>query len=381
MITFHGRRSARVRDAVTAGVTAALVLLAAGCGIGGSAHPARSSAAATTGGCQPAESAQCQPTHAAPPTAPSTNPCTPTYAEHCGRGPAPAAITLGEAQHVLASYVRVNNAANKGRNRSLNNSIETGAIHAQSQAAYTTYQWWTKHEKSTFKPFTYAQPHFYIPRASGLDSRSHPWFAVLAKEAEDKQGTDLMVFVEDGSSWKMSAAAWLDVGQTPTRVALDSDGYASAVDPGAAGLVLKPSALPTAVNDNYLTGGIKSGAVFGASPDVTQQRAAYKNAKTFLRPYAAGEFKRADDPFGEVYALRTVDGGALVLASSSHSEYDHVIRPGGEIDLNEFAKQRAWVSSSVQRLTTTWTCLDAASIPPRGTVDLLGSDCEITAAR
>jgi hypothetical protein len=70
-----------------------------------------------------------------------------------------------------------------------------------------------------------------------------------------------------------------------------------------------------------------------------------------------------------------------VLASSAHAQYDHVIYPGGYITLNSHAYERAWVNTSkVQAVTTDYTCVDAAAIPAKGKVDLLGSDCEITGA-
>ncbi|MFJ2270910.1 hypothetical protein ACIOHO_32065 [Streptomyces sp. NPDC087849] len=145
------------------------------------------------------------------------------------------------------------------------------------QGENATYRWWTTHQRSYLAPFSYAQPHFYLPRAPGPGS--HPWFTVLAHAPKNTKANTFMVFVKEGTTWKMSAATGFDIGQPPPQVALDADGYATALDPGTTGLALKPSTLPAAVNDNYLTCGTKNGAVFGKSTDVTQQRTAYKNGR------------------------------------------------------------------------------------------------------
>lgn len=343
----------------TAGLVATLALTAAGCGGGSGQHHTAPSPSRNITGCQPAMSARCGPV----------------------RAPAPAPITPEGARAVLTNYIKINNAANQALSRQLNNQIETGAVHAQSQAEFTTFPWWTKDEKTSIAPFSYVQPRIYLPRASA--SAKHPWFAVLAHYSTAKNLTSFMIFIKEGTAWKLSAETGFDAGQVPPPIAVDADGYATSIGPDdAAGLAMKPSTLPLAVNDNYLTGGTGDGTIFAKSPDTTQQRKSYKDAKTFLRPYAASEFTTANDPYGAVYALKTVGGGALVIASSAHNQYDHVIYPGGSINLGPHSRERAWVhTSSVQMLTTTFTCLDAAAVTPKGgKADLLGSDCEITGA-
>jgi hypothetical protein len=293
--------------------------------------------------------------------------------------PAPAPITPQGARAIIANYVKINNNANEARSRTLNDRIETGAVHAQSQAEFTTYSRWTTQEKTYLKPFSYLQPRFFIPRASA--SAERPWFAVVARYSNAKNTTSFMVFVKEGSIWKLSAQTGFDAGQTVPPIAVDADGYATSVDQDSTGLAMRPSALPLAVNDNYISGGTGDASVFAKSPDNTYQRKAHNDAKTFLRPYAASEFTAANDPYRDVYALKTTDGGALVIASSVHNQYEHVIVPTGYITLGPHARELAWVhSTSVQALTTTYTCLDAASIPPSGKVNLLGSDCETTGA-
>lgn len=119
--------------------------------------------------------------------------------------------------------------------------------------------------------------------------------------------------------------------------------------------------------------------MFAKSPESTAQRKSHTDANTFLCPYAATEFSVANAPYGDVYALKTTSGNALVITSSMHSQFEHVICLGGYITVGPHAEERAWVhSTSAQVLTTTYTCLDAAAVPLRGKVDLFGSDCETT---
>jgi hypothetical protein len=357
-------RSARfpVGRTALASLTAVATLLALGaCSPDAKSHRTPPHPTTTDVKCQRGGSAGCAP---ASPPAPA---------------PAPAPLSLHTAQGVLSNYIRVNNAANKKRSLALNNTIETDTIRAQSRAEYRTYSRWTKDERDDLRPFSYLQPHFYIPRSSGSDQK--PWFAVLAHYSTNKSTTSFMVFVRSGSTWKLSAETPISPGQTVPPIAVDAAGYAKSVDPDSTALAIRPSALHLAVTDNYTSGGTHEGAVFAASPDNSSQRKAHSDSKTFLRPYAASEFSAGEDPFADTYALATTDGGALVIASSVHNQSEHVIVPNGVITLGPHSRELAWVHSTrVPVLTTTYSCLDAAAIPRSGKLRLLGSDCEITGA-
>ncbi|MEV6013626.1 hypothetical protein AB0M29_43645 [Streptomyces sp. NPDC051976] len=92
---------------------------------------------------------------------------------------------------------------------------------------------------------------------------------------------------------------------------------------------------------------------------------------------------RFNDPYHDdsVWALRTTDGGVLAISSSAHGKSDIVDYPRATLTIDSHAPERAWVTGrNVYSLTTQWTCLDAAAIPPSGKARLLGSDCEITGA-
>lgn len=354
----HSR--ARLRPAL-AGVAAAVALAAAaGC------SPGHASTAAPSGGqCQPAASARC--TDSTAPGAPA--------------GP----VTVQQAASILARYIEINNEANRQRSARLNDEIETGALQAQSRAQYRQYPYLSSKARTEFSAFTYVRPHFYIPRTPAGASGQDPWFLTVATGVDQKTRTTwiaYLVFVEvDPGTWRMAAATEPLKASTPT-IALDSRGYATAVDPdNASGLALRPSLLPIAVVDNYVTGGQHDGQVFAPTAQTAEARSAYQHRSDNLRPYGIGTYTRINDPFHTIWALRTTDGGALVIASSTHGKTELITRPGASITLNVHAPERAWVNSTtVYSLTTQWTCLDAARIPAHGKVQLLGSDCEITGA-
>ncbi|SFF90756.1 hypothetical protein SAMN05216251_1367 [Actinacidiphila alni] len=346
------------RRAMAAALTAILVLVVLGaCDTThtNSPHPPSPSAAE----CQPARSARCSPTRAPAP---------------------PPVISQKAAAAVLQTYTRVNNAANRTRSARLNDRAETGAIRAQTQAEYRTYPYWTTQQKQSLNAFTYLDPTYFIPRRSATDQR--PWFAVLARFSTSRWRS-FMIFTETGKAWKLAAETPISPDLTIPTVAMDADGYVRAVDSDTTALAMRPDALPIAVNDDYASGGLADGAIFVPNAVTDGQRQAFRDAQTFLRPAATSHLDPANDPFADVFAIGTTDGGALVIASSAHSQIDSVNEPTGVITLGPHAKERAWLRTShVQHLTTTYTCLDTAAVPPngKGKPVLLGSDCAPTHA-
>lgn len=348
----HSRMRMRLRPALAAGI-AATALITAGC---------------TTGH------------HASPP--PTRSPAT-----TASRTTAPAIIapvTVQQATRILTRYIKINNEANRKASPKLNDQIETGPLRAQSQAEYQQYPFLDAQDRKSFGAFTYVTPHFYIPLR--FPAGQTPWFAALAQGVDKTTKTTwqtYMIFVEvHPDTWRMAAATDPWKAPTPT-IALDPHGYATAVDPDTAGLALRPSLLSLAVVDNYTTGGRVDGQIFAPTAQTTYARNAYKQRSNGLRPYATGSYLRLNDPYHDdsVWALRTTDGGVLAISSSAHGKTSTVDSPAARINIGPHAPERAWVKSSgVSSLTTQWTCLDVATIPPSGKARLLGSDCEITGA-
>jgi hypothetical protein len=293
-------------------------------------------------------------------------------------------ISPAQAAKILAAYAPANNLANQQRSDAINDRIETGVLSAQSQAEYEMYPYWDDSQRPSIDTsFTYTEPRFYIPRAAPPGQR--PFFLAVARGQEThttrpSSWTEYLLFVQTPQGWRLTAAVTADKGQSMPAVALDAQGFATAVAPGAPGLAIRPSALASAVVDNYITGGRADGAVLAATPTVVSQRGLRAATAKRLAP-ATVWFTAMPNPYPhDVFALRTADGGALVLAGETHGEHDLAARPG-HLALGTHSGERAWTTRrNMNALNDTFTCNDLAAVPVRGQVRLLGTRCELTFA-
>lgn len=364
MTTTASRPQVRPRALAAVAASSAAVLLLAGCN--SSHHTGRTAATASgsPSACRTAAASDCTPSTAKP-------------------APAPVLLTRQAAAKILARYITLNNEANRKRSPAVNGLIETATVREQSRAEFEMYPYWTPADRKQMAPFTYNTPRFYIPRT--VPTAQRPWFAVLAHGSWSTKQWAYMVFTQvSAGQWRLAAESALDTGQSVPKITVDAQGYATALDPSAPGLAMTPASLPTAVNDLYLTGGKKAGRALATTPDSTAQRKAFAAEKTFLRPYARSQFVALTNPYPAAYALRTTDGGALVIASSAHGEHQYVVIEGGYITLGAHSGERAWDKQQhITDVTVTFSCLDVAAIPPAGrdrAVRELGSDCETVGA-
>jgi hypothetical protein len=348
--------------AVTVMAFAALATLAA-CSSGGGTGPAP---AGTAGRCTADSTATCQP--------PSVPPA-PTVT---------APITPAQAQAVVTRYVKINNAANAvaysnpARAKSLNAQIETDALRAQSLAQFTKLKIATAKDRADYaKPFYYSHSTFYIP--SNRLPGQRPFFVAITHDPEDFKQARLLVFVQSANTTWLNAAAVDQQGPVPA-IALDKLGYATAVDPDAAGLAMKPSLLAAAVNDNYAGAGKGDGAALSPTKIATDQRGAQKTWEKTLLPYARANALPANDPYRDVWAIRTKTGGALVVSSRLFDRNEFAVMPAAYLTIPAHDDARAWVGARSTNLSMTYTCLDAAVVPKQGKTSQFGEDCEIVKA-
>jgi hypothetical protein len=293
-------------------------------------------------------------------------------------------ISPAQAAKILAAYAPANDRANRQRSDAINTTIETGVLSAQSQAEYQMYPHWPASLRPSIDTsFTYTDPRFYIPRAAPLGQR--PFFLAVARGQETHVAhpaswTEYLLFVQTPQGWRLTAAVSADKGQTVPAMAQDAQGFAIALAPDTPGLALRPSALSSAVLDNYITGGRTDGAIFAATLTATEQRGQRAAAARRLAP-ATVWFTAALNPYPhDIFALRTADGGALVLASEAHEEHD-LAAPPGYLTLSAHTGERAWITrTNVNALNDTFTCNNLAAVPVRGQAQLLGTRCELTFA-
>ncbi|MFI5804386.1 hypothetical protein [Streptomyces sp. NPDC051561] len=229
-------------------------------------------------------------------------------------------------------------------------------------------------------PVNPSAAQLYIPRIASqaaFATNSTPrWFA-----AATTAGTDVWftVFAERPAQQRWEAVTTVLLNnQPPPKIALDGNGFATAMD--ANGLPTKPDALKAAVIDNYVTGGQQNAKkVLTPTPASQRQVKIHATAGKGYGDKARTTFAgvTSSDP---TYALRTADGGTLVLFSHTHTQTDAVTRPGfGLIPTKRDQPSLGTTPRPV--LQYTFLCANAATVAHGGgPAQLLDTSCARTDA-
>ncbi|MFK0113894.1 hypothetical protein [Streptomyces sp. NPDC091217] len=288
------------------------------------------------------------------------------------------ALTKKEALAQIAHYSKINNEANKHRNRALLDTVEDGPLYAMSVADYKENEGLSKADREPYKPWSYdlAATDVYIPRFRAGQQR---WFAAVTRSGKKKQNVRVMVLAQQATTkrWEMVAAVDLDDPKKLPNISLDADGYATALDATSSKDVAAPvTTLRTAVGNNFATGGDLSGRkVF------TSSKALKVHDKTVHKFGSHGitTFSSAVPEFTSSYALKAADGQALVVFAHTHTQRDTVFS-GYEIVPEK--NDRAWLgTTNSPYFTYEFTCADVATVPATpGKSTLLGYTCRRTDA-
>jgi hypothetical protein len=318
----HEKRRARLRLAPPTGTRSGRVRLA--CGIGSAL-----TAALVLAGCASASTDT---------TATSAN---------VGSGPT---LTRATALQAFNAYVATSNQAAGTNDGKLALSVVTGAQQSlvaatlKSHAASSTSGETSAYSSTlTVKPalgrYTYSAPTFYLPEPSGYprfflaDVIRAPAVKGVRKDATTSvggaqvpvDGPALMVFEQSTSSgpWQLASVAQLAAGTTLPRLATDDNGYIPQV----------PLTSPDLLAQPYATGPLQAAVVDDGPASAAAKAVAAGPLTTGLYQAARDRYQEAADraltglqvPAGDVYqwsmegtpypafALRTADGGALVL--------------------------------------------------------------------
>jgi len=223
--------------------------------------------------------------------------------------PSPAgqgALTLTQASQVLANYTTANNTANAQRSDSVLGTIETGSSYAVDAGLYRLQQ---AENAATYPAFGPQREQYYIPRETGYPR----WFVVQVANANFASpgkvtGTEYLLFTQaaPGAPWKNAIEPYLVPGATAPPVALGSDGLATAIAPDTMSLAVAPARLP----------GLTAGSLDGAGPLPDPGNLADRLDQGFWRaklPAASVFGRHAPASGGQVFGLRTADGGALLF--------------------------------------------------------------------
>ncbi|MEU1329497.1 hypothetical protein [Streptomyces sp. NPDC005865] len=294
----------------------------------------------------------------------------------------PPALTKQQALAAIDRYAAVNNKANADRDRALLDTIEGGPLYAMSVSEYKETEGLTKSERKPYKPWAYDTPNskLYIPRIAPGQPR---WFAAALSGTKGKAPNRLAVFAEEPQHkrWEMVSVADL-YGKDLPKVALDADGYASAVAAnGNKDVAAGADLLRSGVLDNFATGGQNSGKkVFAASKASKQQIKVHDETGKQYGSQGTSKFAGGTNRYREAYALKTSDGGALVFFSHTHTQTDAVARSG--LQINPGKDDRAWLHDIPRRsIQYTFVCNDAATVPAKAAPStLLAYTCARTDA-
>ncbi|MGW7337651.1 hypothetical protein [Streptomyces sp. NPDC054808] len=251
-----------------------------------------------------------------------------------------------------------------------------------SVSDYTETEGLPAADRTPYKPWSYdsADAKLYIPRLVAGQDR---WFAAALSDQKGKAPSRLAVFAErpQHKRWEMVCVVDLDSPDLPD-IALDHDGYATAVAAdGNKHLAADANLLRTAVLDNFATGGTHTGTkVF--TPTTASKRQIEVHDKTGTRYGDQGTtvFAGTDNRYQDAYALKTTDGGALILFSHMHTQTDAVAHFGLQIDPGK--EDRAWLHDVPRTsITYTFVCNDAATVPAKAAPSrLIGYTCARTDA-
>jgi hypothetical protein len=232
----------------------------------------------------------------------------------CGSlGSAQPALTKSQAEQVLANYQSINNRANGDLDANLLATVETGAQLEMDRAGYRL----RKAKKDKYTPFTYARPAYYIPRQGGFPK----WFAVDATSGDTRHA---LLFVQDhqGGPWLLAADPFPSAPLS--GVAIDKDGYATAVNPADAEAAVEPRKVATAHAATLSSGA--SGMAPG--PYTSESRDALTKVESELRKRGVTLTSDFAPDQQRSFALRTTGGGALVWYVVRQSERYDMVDPG-----------------------------------------------------
>jgi hypothetical protein len=238
-----------------------------------------------------------------------------------GCAPAPAAdavthvshsVSLVTAQKTYDDYRKASDEAAAGGDKTAALSIVTAAQWAQVRGQYTALA-----SAGTPVPrYRYGNPRFYVPTLSGFPQ----WFVVAVPRMTDTGGrlgaadNTLLVFNRAKKSVNFTLSGSTVLDQPLPRIALDRDGYATAVSTTDSSLLLRPDvvgATQAAVVDDGPAS--PAAAVIGGGPQTT-------GLYTAQAARAAAEQARGLEyqwllqgaPFPQA-GLELVGGGALIL--------------------------------------------------------------------
>lgn len=270
-----------------------------------------------------------------------------------------APLDRREAARVLADFDARNNEVYAKRDTALNAAIETGPVGAIDQGSLRVMEFSDPERKREIPSFTHDKPTYWIPRTVGWPK----WFAVHNTPSYANARPMLLVFTKQGpdAAWQAAWGPVLRPGATFPEPYRDEDGYVEALPSDAPGLAILPRDTAGALT-GYLTDGSSSAQLFAPGPHTSEARQLREQPvqNGFVRQFV-------DTPAAhfEPLAIRTREGGALVLFAVTHS-MKLTVQPPNTLGDVEPTQQAFLAAKPTRSVTEHKLAAYAAVVPPAG---------------
>lgn len=267
----------------------------------------------------------------------------------------PSIDKAGAAQ-VLADFNTKNNQANKDLDTALNGQIETGVLAGIDQATLKVKSAKQPNGNKGYHPLKLTNTRFLIPQLRGWPK----WFIADTANNRDKNRW-LIAFNRYSASdpWKASYLLVLEPDELPD-FAFDEQGHAKAVSVDDKGLSITPGDL-SAQYAAYLSDG-KSRAF--ADGEYTNKLRALREKQKHTAQYVTQYVDQPAASDSPPIALRTTDGGALVLFASRHT-WKVTVAQGIPLQVTD-AYIETLMSGTPKRSVTTTRVAEQAALAPKG---------------
>jgi hypothetical protein len=260
--------------------------------------------------------------------------------EHAADEPA---VTLREAARELETLLAADDVARASGEVRLALELARDGQHAITPAIYRS-------AGLTPPRYVWGRPRLLVPRLSDYPH----WFAALVerREADNPRArprTAVLVLMRDAehAPWRLAFSALLDEDREPPSVALDDEGYATALATRDESIKISPH-LIGAVHATIAEEGTVAFAkgLFAPGPyttgyytEITESRrlAKERDCMNYDSIFAATTYP--------VYALRREDGGALVFYSLNRTTTWHPVLKCGEGRRLEIPEGARWLLS------------------------------------
>ncbi|WP_433252478.1 hypothetical protein ACQPYK_07890 [Streptosporangium sp. CA-135522] len=214
--------------------------------------------------------------------------------------------------------------------------------------------------------YTWGRPQLLVPR----EQRGPFWFAAIV-DREDETGDvrpAVLTLIEEGGRWSISSVSLLEPGMRAPEIAKDAQGYAVALDYEDPTVAISPRLMAPlhATSAEEGTAGFTAGLIekgphtTGYADEIATKRLFYKEKQCtgYDSIFAASGFP--------VQALRTADGGAMVMYSLTRTTtVTSKVEPCGEIRVPPEARGLTKETSVTKELRTVEVQQYVSVVPAR----------------